>query len=191
MSIIKSSKVKRYNKYAAVLIPILEEDGEQYIVFEVRALTLRSQPGEVCFPGGKVEEYETPIEAAIRETCEEIGVNSLDIKIIDELEMLIRYDNMVVYPYVALIKNTNFSINKDEVDHVFKVPISYLKEHNPLEIVNKLTLERHKEFPYDLIKNGLSYKSRSYDYKTSFYRYDDYVIWGITAEILKRFLEIA
>ena len=52
----------------AVLAPLVRVDGETHLLFEVRALHMRRQPGEVCFPGGQIEEGETPLEAAVRET---------------------------------------------------------------------------------------------------------------------------
>lgn len=186
--LIKSNS-KKYNRYAAVLVPIVEENGEKFILFEVRAHSLRSQPGEICFPGGKIEKGETPKNAAIRESCEELGIEKEKISVISELEMLIRYDNMVIYPFVAFINEENFNINRGEVDHLFKIPISFFKEYNTLKIKNNLTLERGEDFPYELIKNRESYSSKTYDYITNFYIYEDYVIWGMTAEILKRFLE--
>lgn len=183
------NEYKKYNRYASVLVPIVEENGKMFILFEVRAFSLRSQPGEVCFPGGKIDMGETAKEAAVRETCEELGINREDIKIVSELELLTRYDNLVLYPFIGIIDKETFNINKDEVDHTFKIPLSFFKDYKPFEIKNKLMLERNKEFPFNLIKNGECYNSKEYDYITTFYLYEDYVIWGITAEVLKRFLE--
>ena len=52
----------------AVLVPLVEHDGELSVLYEVRAATLRRQPGEVCFPGGRMEPGETPEVSALRET---------------------------------------------------------------------------------------------------------------------------
>src|SRR5699024_7104932 len=60
---------------AAVLLPLVEVDGETHILFEVRSNKMRRQPGDICFPGGRVEEFdETKLATAIRETSEELGV---------------------------------------------------------------------------------------------------------------------
>ena len=56
-------------KRASVLIPIIKKDNSYEILFEVRAKTLRSQPNEIAFPGGKIEKGEDPQTACIRETC--------------------------------------------------------------------------------------------------------------------------
>lgn len=172
---------------ASIVIPIVEVNGEVNILFEVRAKKLNSQPGDICFPGGKIDANETPKEAAIREVEEEIGV--CDIEIVQELDLLIRHDGMIVHPYLGVIKDINdIKISESEVDHVFLVPLEYLLENNPLEVNNKLMVERADDFPYDLIVNGKNYNFRSGEYKSLFYKYKDYVIWGITASMLNSFL---
>ena len=61
-------------KRCSVLIPVVNIDGEDNIIFEIRNNKLNSNPGEICFPGGAIEEGETPKEAALRECFEEIGL---------------------------------------------------------------------------------------------------------------------
>ena len=62
-------------KYA-VLLPLIEVENETHILFEVRSLSLRRQPGEICFPGGKIDpEDSDQRKCAIRETTEELGIN--------------------------------------------------------------------------------------------------------------------
>ena len=56
----------------AVLVPLVYRKGEPWLLFEVRADTLGRQPGEVCFPGGRMEGVETPTDCALRETEEEL-----------------------------------------------------------------------------------------------------------------------
>ena len=58
----------------AVLVPLVEREGKLHILYEVRSQDMRRQPGEVCFPGGRIEGDETPEACAIRETEEELGI---------------------------------------------------------------------------------------------------------------------
>ena len=75
-------------KEFAVLIPLIEEDGEVKLLFEVRSKDIR-QPGDVCFPGGKIEEGESETEAALREMAEETGVGP------EYVEVLGRFDSVL------------------------------------------------------------------------------------------------
>ena len=173
---------------AAIIIPLVEVNNEVCILFEVRAKKLNSQPGDICFPGGKIDGNETPKESALREMFEELGVENIDI--INELDIVVRYDGIIIHPYLGIIKDINeISINESEVDHVFYVPLNYLLSHEPLEVNSKLKFERPDEFPYDLIINKENYKFREANYRSLFYKYENYNIWGITAEMLKNFLE--
>lgn len=58
----------------AVMILIREEDGDSKIILEKRALNLKRQPGDICFPGGRIDGEESPKECAIRECCEELSI---------------------------------------------------------------------------------------------------------------------
>ena len=122
-------------KRASVLIPIVKKDDTHYILFQVRSKNLKNQPNEISFPGGKIENNESPLDAVIRETCEELGTNVKNVNIISELDLLITPGNMIIHPFVGYINNIDsLNINKDEVDHIFLVPVSYLLKHKPLPL---------------------------------------------------------
>lgn len=76
-------------KEFSVLIPLIEADNGLEILFEIRSSDLRSQPNEVCFPGGRIENAESPTECAIRETHEEILISPDQIQIVGELQTLL------------------------------------------------------------------------------------------------------
>ncbi|MGL5151369.1 MAG: NUDIX hydrolase [Clostridium sp.] len=174
---------------AAITIPIVELEEELNVLFQVRSKKLRSQPGDICFPGGKIESSETPLEGAFRETIEELGVNLEDIELINELDTLVRYDNTIVHVFLIYLDIKNININTEEVDHVFYVPLVELKKIVPSVYSNKINIIRDKDFPYDLINGGNNYKFREVCNKSIFYNYKDYNIWGMTAEILSEFLK--
>ena len=71
---------------SAVMILLVEENEEVSIVFEVRALKLRSQPGDVCLPGGRVELNEDPKETSVRESMEELNLKREQIDIIGSMD---------------------------------------------------------------------------------------------------------
>ena len=70
---------EQYTRYA-VLLPLVKKEDGIHILFEERALTLKRQPGDICFPGGKVDVDDANEEyTAIRETIEELGLKREDI----------------------------------------------------------------------------------------------------------------
>lgn len=178
-------------KKASVLIPIINIDGSHFILFEVRSKSLRSQPSEISFPGGMIEKGESPIEACIRETCEELGTTKDNIEILSELDLFVNPSNMIIHPFVGFLKNHNkLNPNPDEVDHTFLVPISYLLENKPMSFRNQVAVIPNDEFPYELIPHKENYKFQPGFYDSLFYKYKNYVIWGITGKILENFLDI-
>lgn len=175
----------------AVLIPLVQINNEWHVLFEVRAQNMRKQPGDISFPGGKIDEGETPREAAIRETNEELGVPVETIEVMDELSPYIMSPNFVVYPFVGVLHKPNLiQPNPDEVDEFFTVPLTWLMEHEPELHKIKLEPKFSEEFPFDKIMNGRDYKWRSGVVEEWFFHYEDYVIWGLTARVLKHFIKL-
>lgn len=178
-------------KKASVLIPIIKKDDSYFILFQVRSSTLKTQANEICFPGGKIDYNEKPIYTCVRETCEELGVTIDNIEIISELDLLITPSNMIIHPFLGILKSIdNLNINKDEVDHIFLVPITYLLKNKPITYTNEVSIIPNNDFPYEIIPNQTNYKVAKGNYDVLFYKYNDYIIWGITAKILENFLNI-
>lgn len=178
-------------KKASVLIPIVRKNNEDFILFEVRSKTLRSQPNEISFPGGMIEKNETSITACIRETCEELGTIDSNIEIVSELDLFLSPADIIIHTFVGFIHDLeSLNPNIDEVDHIFLVPLSHLLENEPLRYKNEVRVVPNKNFPYDLIPNKENYKFKSGNYDSLFYKYNDYVIWGITGKILENFLNL-
>lgn len=80
---------------SAVLIPMVRQNGEPHILFEVRTSHIR-QGGESCFPVGRVEGDETPEEAAVRETCEELCVQRDNLRLITPMFSTSRGDLQIL-----------------------------------------------------------------------------------------------
>ncbi|MDD2189373.1 MAG: CoA pyrophosphatase [Eubacteriales bacterium] len=179
--------------YYSVLIPLVEKNGELNILYEVRADNLQKQPGEVCFPGGKIENDESPEECAIRETVEELNIDSKDIRIIAQMDFLHTYSNFTLYTILGVLDNkavSNLSVNEDEVKEIFLVPLSFFVENKPevylLDVVPKIG----PDFPYEKFNMQNGYNWRKGKSNVPFYRYKDRVIWGLTARITNHLIEL-
>lgn len=178
---------------SAVLIPIVEVDGEWHILFEVRSFTMRKQPGDISFPGGRIDPIDaSPMAAALRETYEELGVDPKMITIIGELSPYIVSPSFVVYPFIATfdMKQLIHAYNKVEVHEVFTIPIEWLLNYEPY--MHKISIEPvpSSDFPYEKIANGDQYRWTAQSKEQWFFDYENYTIWGLTATILKHFIEV-
>lgn len=177
---------------SAVLIPLVQVDDEWHVLFEVRSFNMRKQPGDISFPGGKIDTTDdTPLAAALRETHEELGVNPETITVIHQMSPYIASPTFVVYPFVGIIEYDQMipSYNKDEVEEVFTVPVDWLLNYEPEMYLVSLKPTPAPDFPYEKIMNGADYQWGTRAIEEWFYDYKDYTIWGLTARILKHFIE--
>lgn len=176
-------------KKFAVVIPLIKQaNGSLAILFEKRSMRLRRQPGEISFPGGKVEETDLNIVyAAVRETCEELGIEDDNIEVIKQLGAFVPSRHSIIYPIVAYIKTRNFDPNPQEVEEIFCVPIDFFLENEPDSYHVKLKAEPEEDFPFHLIPKGKEYPWGNY-LNEYFYQFEGYVIWGMTAHILYNFI---
>ncbi|MDQ0299800.1 8-oxo-dGTP pyrophosphatase MutT (NUDIX family) [Salibacterium salarium] len=180
-------------RHYAIFLPLLELENDIHLLFEVRAKHMKRQPGEVCFPGGMVDSSDsTPADAAVRELCEEIGIQKNHATIIGSLDKIISPFKQIIFPYVGYIEeNAAYSPNEAEVEELFTVPLSYFLDNEPIQHNIHLKMEAPDSFPYDRIPNGKNYKWNTITLPEHFYYYEDYVIWGLTAQITKHFIEEA
>lgn len=174
----------------SVLVPLIEIDGELNLIYEVRSGSIR-QPGEISFPGGKIEENESPRQAAARETNEELGIRESDIEIITELDYATSKSGSFVYTFLGYIKNigpAEINYSSDEVYELFFVPLSYFLETEPEKYYMNYYPKTDDDFPYQMIANGKNYDWESIRYPVYFYKYKGYIIWGLTAKITRSFI---
>lgn len=177
---------------SAVLMPLLELNGEPHVLFEKRAADLKVQPGEICFPGGAIDLKDaSPAQAAIRETSEELKISQQDIELVAPLDIMVSPFNAIVYPFAGVINNPqNISCNPGEVDEIFYVPLQHLIDQDPLEYVISLAVQMPEDYPYELVPGGKNYPYRMGKMPQQFYFWEDRIIWGLTARILHHFLEL-
>lgn len=189
----RNPKPMDVEKKYSVLIPLVVNNGQWEVIYELRAMSLKSQPGEVSFPGGRVEEGETFKDAAIRETMEELLIKADNINVVGELDYLVSYANFTIHCFLGIIRGVNVDNivpNKDEVDHLFTVPLEFLLNNDPDKYDLDLQTVENDEFPYALIPNGRDYNFRRGKHHVLFYKYKDYIIWGFTAKMTKHLIDI-
>ena len=177
-------------KRSAVNILLLDIDGEDYVLFERRAKSLRSQPGDISLPGGRIDDGETPFDTAKRELLEEMGIREEDVDYYGENDIFISPYSSIVHSFIGRVNNPKFNINKDEVDEVVYVPLKFLIENEPELHYMNINPIPDNDFPFDKIVNGKNYKFASGRVPQYFYNYKDVNIWGITARIIKNFIDI-
>jgi 8-oxo-dGTP pyrophosphatase MutT (NUDIX family) len=111
---------------AAVLMPIVLRD-EPSLMLTQRASHLRDHPGQISFPGGRIEVHDpSPIEAALREAGEEVGLARDRVQVIGYLPRYITGTGFDVTPVVALV-HPPLTLRADpfEVAEIFEVPLSF------------------------------------------------------------------
>ncbi|ALS75656.1 coenzyme A pyrophosphatase [Planococcus rifietoensis] len=180
-----------FSKYA-ILLPLIEKEDGVHILFEVRSFEMRRQPGEICFPGGRIDRGdEDEEETALRETMEELGIQKEAISNVFPLDYIVSPFGMIVYSFAGFIDpDTDFKPNPPEVDSVFTVPLKFFLENEPRVYRIDFDIQPEESFPYDLIAGGENYSWRARQVDEFFYLYEDRVIWGLTAKILMHFMEL-
>ena len=113
----------------AVLMLFGEGDSGGELLLTERAHHMRSHPGQVSFPGGSIDEGETPRQAALREAEEETGLDPAGVEVFAELpELWLPPSNFAVTPILAWWHEPSQVgvVDPDEVHDIHRVPISEL-----------------------------------------------------------------
>ena len=171
----------------AVLCPLVERPEGVHLLFEVRSPTV-SQGGEVCFPGGRRERGERPVETALRETWEEIGIPPEEIEILAPLDVIQDISDRVVYPFLGTISPQGvdrLAASAAEVKNVFFVPLDYLM-HYPEEVYRyTVSAQVDDQFPYERMGFPKNYPWRTGFMDVPIYEYEGHFIWGMTARTVR------
>ena len=151
---------------ASVLIPVLTFKEDLEILLTKRSVNLRDHPGQIAFPGGKKEQCDNnPMETALREAEEEIGLKTSDVEVISSLPTHKTATGFTIKPYIGLVREPfKKTLQRGEVDEVFTVPFDHILDEK------NFTIQRRKwngsERRYYIVPFG------------------PYYIWGATARIL-------
>ena len=188
-------EIENENEYlsSAVLVPLVRKNGRLGLLFEVRSTALNWQPGDICFPGGRIELDDAgPQAAAMRETQEELGLPADAIEFIGPLNYVVSPIGVMIHPFAAYIKDFDLiHPNHGEVAEVFVAPLDYLLAAEPLTAHMELATRPLPDFPLNLVEASYArdWKRRT-TYPVLFYQYDGHVIWGLTARVLWGFLNV-
>jgi 8-oxo-dGTP pyrophosphatase MutT (NUDIX family)/RimJ/RimL family protein N-acetyltransferase len=158
---------------AAVLIALFEEDGEARVVLTRRSSSMRSHRGEVSFPGGRIEVDETPVQAALREAEEEVGIDPASAEVLGELMPLATMSSSSsITPFVAVLpQRPELRPNPGEVELAFDVALADL-------LADGVFREERWDFPFGA------------DRPVYFFDLPADLIWGATARILHELLAL-
>jgi 8-oxo-dGTP pyrophosphatase MutT (NUDIX family) len=113
---------------AAVLVPIVEHDSGLTVLLTQRASTLKNHAGQISFPGGRIESSDlNPLEAALRETEEEIGIGREYITFAGYLEPQLVLSGYWVTPVVAFLRpGFELKLDRREVEFALEVPLLHI-----------------------------------------------------------------
>ena len=116
-------------RVAAVLVPVVTT-GDPRIVFTLRTGTLSRHAGEISFPGGLADPGESPAEAALRETREELGIPGEGVELLGALPSVPTHvSRILIVPFVGLLHlDPRLTPNADEIAAVLEFPLARLEE---------------------------------------------------------------
>ena len=176
-------------QFTAVLIPLLERNGETHILFEVRSAEV-AQAGEISFPGGHLEQGEIAQEAAVRETSEELLLSPEQVEILAPMHRMTDRGRLVIDSFLGVLHGYGDTFLPAEAARVFTVPLKWFLKHEPEIYPAEMVVKTPEDFPYELIPNGRDYPFLRVPKRFCFYRVQGEVIWGITAELLYQAVKV-
>lgn len=177
----------------AVLVPLVRDRGELSLLYEVRSRTMRRQPGEICFPGGKLEGAESPEECALRETREELAIPAAAIHVMGPLDFIAHRSGRIIYPILGLVDRgavEGMVLNPGEVEETFLVPLAHLWDQVPKEHTYPLVPHPEEDFPYDELGIPRNYPWANGRETVLSYFWENRVIWGLTGRITRNLIRL-
>lgn len=171
---LRSFKAKSDAKRSAVMLLLrANKENELEIMFTLRSEKLRNHSGQISFPGGRIEDGETALLAAFRETNEETGIGTDKIEYLCQLsELYVPPSNSIIYPFVGLIDaDIEMNISFDEVEKVFFKNIAFFCDESNLKFEQKNMEGNIIDVPYWEVGERVN-------------------LWGATAMMLNEFVGI-
>ncbi len=153
-------------------MPVYEDTNGLHVLLTRRSEELPQHKGQIAFPGGaQHSDDQSPLATALRESEEEVGLRPGDVEILGTLDDTVTAtSNYVVTPFVGRVPYPySFQVNPGEIVELISLPLTLLRDPSCL---------REELWDRDGVKLPVY-----------FYRVGSHVIWGLTARILKQFLE--
>jgi 8-oxo-dGTP pyrophosphatase MutT (NUDIX family) len=156
---------------AAVLVPVVDRGADSTLLLTKRTEKLRSHSGQIAFPGGRIDpEDASAVHAALRETEEEIGLDASFIDVVGRMPDYVTGSGYRIAPVLATVRpGFLLTINEDEVDDAFEVPLSFLMD--PVNHRRESRVWEEQERHFYTMPHGERY------------------IWGVTAGIIRTIWE--
>jgi 8-oxo-dGTP pyrophosphatase MutT (NUDIX family) len=155
---------------AAVMMLLWPHQQQLQLLLTRRALHLRHHPGQISFPGGRIETGESAVDAALRETEEEVGISAAKIQVLGSLPAMATSTGFVVSPWLGFMTEPpKLRLQAAEVAAAFSLPLSYA-------LSNEFRKQRWFSQPYR-------------QQQLHFLPYENQLIWGATAAILHQLAE--
>jgi len=158
---------------AAVLVPLVWEDGQWHLLFTRRTNDLQDHSGQVSFPGGAWEEQDGDLErTALREAWEEVGIDPASVAVLGKMARFDMVSYFQVTPVVGVVAwPFDMKINSKEVARAFIVPIDWLADPGNFQIKLRQFAGQTFQIPY-------------------YNDFDGEMIWGATAQMTQEFLHL-
>ena len=167
-----ADEVKRDGqKQASVLMPLIRR-SEWMVLLTQRPMTMPRHPGQISFPGGRREPFESALEAALRETHEEVGIEPHKINVLGRLPSFNAVSDYRVTPYVGVVDSSAPIIPCErEVEDAFEVPFSFVMNADN-HVARDVNFDGREHRLYDMPYNSADGTHRN--------------IWGMTAMTIYR-----
>lgn len=151
---------------AAVLVALFEDQGVRRVILTKRPMHMPTHAGDLAFPGGKPHPGETPVETALREANEEVGIDPGAVEVLGYLPEIhtVSYSRMVV-PVVGRLREVPvLEPDRNEVDKILIPDIEGFRDES-------------------------AWRSETWDGRTlHFFELDGEILWGATARIVRRLI---
>jgi len=158
------------NREASVLISLCSSGSEPVFLLTRRSETVAAYKGHISFPGGMRESGDSSaVDTALREAEEEIGIESGQVRVLGAFNDYLANEGFVIHTILGILEDTSrLKLQPEEVDYLIELPVSFVEKNRPRTEI----WERHGQ-----------------DTEIYFYDYQGEVIWGLTARMIKHFVD--